>query len=123
MGHYDRRASLRNAQVVCILVKLRGSMVSILASCVFREDSRGFNMMILYIKPWCPWCIEAINYLDAHGFSYEKRDVLKDAAAYAQMEKISHQSLTPTLEIHGKVLADFDVQQLERFLAKEGIVP
>lgn len=79
--------------------------------------------MTLYIKPWCPWCIEAINYLEAQGFSYEQRDVLQDAAAYAHMQKISHQSLTPTLEINGKVLADFDVHQLERFLAEEKIVP
>lgn len=77
-------------------------------------------MMILYIKPWCPWCIEAIEYLDARGIPYEKRDVLTDAAAYARMREISGQSLTPTLEIGGRVLADFDTRQLARFLEKQG---
>ncbi len=80
-------------------------------------------MMILYIKPWCPWCIEAIEYLDARGFRYEKRDVLADADAYARMRQISGQSLTPTLEIGDAVLADFDTRQLASFLEEEGIAP
>lgn len=77
-------------------------------------------MMILYIKPWCPWCIEAMEHLDARGIPYEKRDVLTDAAAYARMRGISGQSLTPTLEIDGRVLADFDTRQLARFLEGQG---
>ncbi len=79
--------------------------------------------MILYVKSWCPWCIEAIAYLDERGLSYDVRDVLEDATAYARMREISRQSLTPTLEVGGKVLADFDTGQLARFLEQEGIAP
>lgn len=79
--------------------------------------------MILYVKRWCPWCIEAVEYLDMRGYRYELRDVLADAEAYARMREISRQSLTPTMEIGGKVLADFDTGQLERFLEEHGIVP
>lgn len=79
--------------------------------------------MILYVKLWCPWCVEAIEYLDRRGYRYELRDVLADAGAYARMREISRQSLTPTMEVGGKVLADFDTGQLERFLEREGIEP
>lgn len=78
--------------------------------------------MILYIKPWCPWCIQAVHWLEERGYQFEKKDVLTDANAYARMQKISGQRLTPTLETSdGKVLADFDVVQLEKFLKAHNI--
>lgn len=79
--------------------------------------------MILYVKRWCPWCIEAMEYLDQRGYSYELCDVLADPEAYARMREISRQSLTPTMEVDGKVLADFDTGQLSDFLREHGIAP
>lgn len=77
--------------------------------------------MNLYVKVWCPWCIEAIEWMRARKLDFELVDVLADAAAYARMRKISGQSLTPTLELEdGSVLPDFDVRQLERFLQSKG---
>ncbi|MEO8206353.1 MAG: glutaredoxin domain-containing protein [Chthoniobacterales bacterium] len=77
--------------------------------------------MKLYIKPWCPWCIEAVAWLEKHGYQFEKIDVLQDRAAFDHMRSISGQGLTPTLEVDGKVLPDFDTQQLERFLETHNI--
>lgn len=79
--------------------------------------------MVLYVKRYCPWCIEAMAYLDREGFHYELVDVLADAEAYARMREVSGQSLTPTMEVAGKVLADFDVGQLKEFLGENGIAP
>ena len=81
------------------------------------------SRMILYVKRWCPWCVEAIGYLDTRGYSYELRDVLADPEAYTRMREISRQSLTPTMEVDGKVLADFDTGQLSEFLEEHGIAP
>ena len=73
--------------------------------------------MKLYIKPWCPWCIAAVEWMTKRGLAFQAVDVLTDAGAFAHMKKISSQSLTPTLELaDGSVLADFDTQQLEEFL-------
>ena len=73
--------------------------------------------MKVYIKPWCPWCVQALSWLRERGIAHEPIDVLTDASAYAHMRQISGQSLTPTLEMpDGAVLADFDTRQLERFL-------
>ena len=75
------------------------------------------NYMVLYIKPWCPWCIAAVEWMEKRGMAFQKVDVLSDAVAFARMREISGQSLTPTLEMEdGDVLADFDVGQLEGFL-------
>lgn len=77
--------------------------------------------MNLYVKTWCPWCVDAENWLKTRGIAYKQCDVLGDPSAYARMREISGQSLTPTLEMpDGGVLADFDVGQLETFLRKRG---
>ncbi len=79
--------------------------------------------MIIYIKSHCHWCHDAIAWLDRHGYRYEVREVLEDPAALARMRELSGQTLTPTMEVDGKVLADFDTGQLEKFLAANGIKP
>lgn len=79
--------------------------------------------MIVYIKSRCPWCDEALAWLDARGYRYEVREVLKDARAMDRMREISGQSLAPTMEVDGKVLADFDTGQLSAFLEAHGIKP
>lgn len=80
--------------------------------------------MKLYVKVWCPWCIDAIDWLKTHGYAFELIDVLADEAAYRRMFEISGQRKTPTLELPtGEVLPDFDVAQLERFLSAHHVVP
>lgn len=80
-------------------------------------------MMNLYVKLQCPWCIEAMAYLDQRGYRYTMHDVLADPEQYARMRELSGQSLTPTLEVDGKVLADFDTGQLSIFLEENSITP
>jgi monothiol glutaredoxin len=79
--------------------------------------------MIIYVKSHCSWCVDALAWLDSHGYRYEVREVLEDPASYARMREISGQSLTPTMEVDGKVLADFDTDQLSRFLEANAIQP
>lgn len=80
--------------------------------------------MTLYVKPWCPWCIEAVDWLEAKGYQFREVDVLSDPDAYARMRRISKQSLTPTLETgDGRVLRDFDVAQLESFMLENDLLP
>ena len=80
--------------------------------------------MTLYVKPWCPWCIEAVAWLEAKGYQFREVDVLSDPDAYARMRQISKQSLTPTLETgDGRVLRDFDVAQLESFMLENDLLP
>ena len=82
-----------------------------------------YGSMTVYIKSFCPWCKEALAWLEQHGYRCEVREVLQDPEAMARMREISGQSLTPTLEVEGKVLADFDTGQLSEFLEANGIKP
>lgn len=69
----------------------------------------------LFIKPYCGWCHEATDWLDAHGVKYEKLDVISDARAREEMAQLSGQTLAPVLDVDGEILADFDTDQLEAF--------
>jgi glutaredoxin 3 len=75
---------------------------------------------ILYIKPGCPWCREALGFFSRHGVEVEVRDVLASAANMQRMVEISGQSLTPTFEFGDFMVADFGVDE---FLAELEQVP
>jgi glutaredoxin 3 len=74
----------------------------------------------LFLKPRCPWCVEAREWLDARSYAYEPFDVTNDEAARREMVALTGQSKAPSAEIDGHVLADFGADELEAFLRKHG---
>ncbi|MFW6354069.1 MAG: glutaredoxin family protein [Verrucomicrobiota bacterium] len=66
---------------------------------------------LLYIKPGCPWCREAVSFFSQHGVEVEIRDVLSSKANMQRMIEISGQSKTPTFEFGEFIVADFDIQE------------
>ena len=79
--------------------------------------------MILYVKPGCSWCVDAVRWLKARRLDFRTIDVFAEPAAFARMRAVSGQSLAPTLEMpDGSVLPDFDVGQLEVFLKERGLL-
>jgi glutaredoxin len=73
-------------------------------------------MMTLYIKRGCPWCVDAEAWLTRQSVPYRSVDVLSDPEAFREMIRISGQSLAPVLVDGERVLADFGVEELPRFL-------
>jgi glutaredoxin 3 len=69
----------------------------------------------LFIKPYCPWCDQAVEWLDEHGVSYETLDVITDPKANAEMVRLSGQTLCPVIDVDGEILADFGPDQLAKF--------
>ncbi len=61
--------------------------------------------------------------LQKSGYEFEEIDVEADRAAYAEMIRLSGQTYTPTLEVDGKVLADFGPEELDNFLKQNQIKP
>jgi glutaredoxin len=79
------------------------------------------ELPILYTKNGCPWCREAVEFLDAHGVGYRLQDVAADAQAFGDMQRKSGQTKTPTLDWNGKILADFGTDELIPFLRDRGV--
>ena len=71
---------------------------------------------ILYIKQGCPWCIAAEEELQKLGVKYERREVRSNPAYFEEMKKLSGQTKAPVLQMDDRILADFGVEQLPRFL-------
>ena len=76
---------------------------------------------ILYVKTGCPYCDEAVEYLDEHGIDYKQKEVLSDARAFEEMKSKSGQTKAPTLDWNGKILADFGVEDLPKFLRAQNV--
>ena len=72
----------------------------------------------LFIKPYCPWCHKAQDWLDERGVKYVTHDVISDRAAMTEMVDLSGQTYAPVIDVGGKVLADFGPEELEKFWAK-----
>lgn len=77
----------------------------------------------LYSREWCSWCIDAKEYLTEHGYQFTEIDVGRDRDAYREMTELSDQTYVPTLAAGDEVLANFDTDQLEKFLSERGIKP
>ncbi|HEV8543371.1 MAG TPA: glutaredoxin family protein [Verrucomicrobiae bacterium] len=76
------------------------------------------NQVRLFIKPFCGWCHEAMDWLEERGIQHETLDVMSDRKARQEMFELSGQTLAPVIEVDGEVLADFDTDQLDEFWNK-----
>jgi glutaredoxin len=57
-----------------------------------------------------------MEYLDRKGITYEKVDVRGDQEKMEELKGLSGQTKTPTLKWDGEILANFGVDELQRFL-------
>ena len=69
----------------------------------------------LFIKPFCGWCAEAIEWLERNKIKYNALDVTSDRAAWDEMVGLSGQSSAPVIEVDGEMLADFGASELAQF--------
>jgi len=69
----------------------------------------------LFIKPFCGWCGQVMDWLDNHAVQYEVLDVTDDAKAYEEMYRLSGQTLAPVIDVDGEILADFGAGELAAF--------
>jgi glutaredoxin 3 len=77
----------------------------------------------LYSREWCSWCIDAKEFLMEHGYEFIEINVGEDRQAYEEMKELSEQTYVPTFVAGDKVLANFDTDQLEKFLSEHQIEP
>ena len=74
----------------------------------------------LFIKPFCGWCTEALEWLDRNKIKYNMLDVTSDRVAWDEMVRLSGQSCAPVIEVDGEMLADFGASELARFWEELG---
>ncbi|MCE9518511.1 MAG: glutaredoxin [Verrucomicrobia bacterium] len=72
----------------------------------------------LFIKPGCPWCDEALDWLEAHNIQHDILDVTNNSDARREMLDLTGQTKAPCIEVDGHVLADFGADELEAWWKK-----
>ncbi len=74
----------------------------------------------LFVKPGCPWCDEAIEWLTGRGISFQMLDVIRDSKARSEMHELTGQGKAPSIDVDGEILADFGADELEAWWKKMG---
>jgi glutaredoxin 3 len=81
------------------------------------------EVMTLYVKAGCPWCMVAEQYLNKRGYRYKSIEVRRNRAAMDELQAVSGQTYAPTLLAGYLVLRDFGPDELEDFLKEHNIRP
>lgn len=72
----------------------------------------------LFIKPGCPWCDEAMEWLESNDIEYTALDVTSDREAKQEMLDLTGQTKAPSIDVDGNILADFSADELEDWWSK-----
>ena len=78
--------------------------------------------IITYLKPTCGWSMGVRAIMKKYGLEYEDRDIINNAAQYAEMVEKSGQPLSPCVEINGSMLADVSGEEVENYMLSNGLV-
>ena len=71
--------------------------------------------VIMYCTPWCPDCRRARAYLAEKGIKYTEVDISKDRTAAAKVRGWARGfETTPTFDIKGTIIVDFDQAKLAK---------
>ena len=73
--------------------------------------------VVMYCTSWCPDCKKARAWLQDHNITYTEVDITSYPGASEQLRKWTGGPLTtPTFNIDGKIVVDFQVSELTRLL-------
>ena len=73
--------------------------------------------LILYCTPWCPDCKRARSYLAEKGIPYVEVDISKDRAAAQRVRGWANgNETTPTFDVKGTIVVEFDRSRLDKLL-------
>jgi len=78
--------------------------------------------IIIYTKTGCPWCADALAFLNGAHILFEERNVTENPAYFKEMKEKSGQEKAPTLDLDGFILADTDAEAIEKYLRSKGTI-
>jgi len=73
--------------------------------------------VVMYCTPWCPGCRRAHEFFKSHNIAFVEVDITRDRAAAARVRQWANGSeTTPTFNIKGTIIVDYDQSKLARAL-------
>jgi glutaredoxin len=81
------------------------------------DESDSDPRVMMYCNNWCPDCRRARAWLDRHGIEYREINVSRDREAAQQVREWADGNLvTPTFDIQGEIVIDWDEAALSKLL-------
>ncbi|MDE2840296.1 MAG: glutaredoxin, partial [Chloroflexota bacterium] len=78
------------------------------------EQSKTENPTIVaWMKPFCGWSNGVRAVFQKYGLAYDDRDIINNAANYAEMVKRTGQTMQPCIAIDEHVLIDVSGEEVE----------
>ncbi len=75
--------------------------------------------VVLYCTPWCPSCRRARAYLKTRGIEYVEVDISRDRAAAQRVRGWANgNETTPTFDIRGTIVVDYNQARLDEVLGR-----
>ncbi|MDQ2868598.1 MAG: glutaredoxin [Verrucomicrobiota bacterium] len=75
-----------------------------------------------YLKTQCGWSAGVRAVLAKYHLKFEEKDIIQNPAFRWEMEAKSGQSLSPCVEVNGKMLTDVSGDEVEEYLVANKIV-
>jgi glutaredoxin len=73
--------------------------------------------IVMYCNSWCPGCRRARAWFEAHGLPYKEIDISRNRAAADQVRQWANgNETTPTFDIDGAILIEFDEERMIQIL-------
>ncbi len=77
--------------------------------------------LTMYCTDWCPACRRARAYLKVNEIPFQEINISRDRAAAARVrEWTGGVESTPTFDVNGTIVINFDVDKLNRLLGIQG---
>jgi glutaredoxin len=78
--------------------------------------------IVMYCTNWCPDCKRARKWLAEQGLAYTEVNITTTPGADNQLREWANGNLTtPTFEIDGTILVDFNAEKLDAVLKEKGL--
>ncbi len=77
--------------------------------------------VVIYCTDWCPACRRARAYLKINNIPFEEVNITRDRAAAARVRSwTGGAESTPTFDVGGNIVVNFDVEKLNKLLGIQG---
>jgi len=85
---------------------------------LYKQDETPQGGVIMYCTPWCPDCRIARDWLRKNNIEFSEVDISANLSAARQVRAWGGGSqITPTFDINGEIVLDFDQARLEKLLS------
>ena len=114
---HDKDQQPDNEELFRVLEKLEPQGAVVQKTSVPAPAPEPTADVVMYCTPWCPACNRARDFFANNNISYVAVDISRDRAAAERVRGWAHgNETTPTFNIKGTIIVDYDQSKLERAL-------